>query len=609
MVGYRQLVARVTVNGNDMDLGSLIMESDVYALDEIVVGATRSERNLGDIPLPVSVIPKSQINRSGAMRLSRLLSEQPGLTLVSDHGEGVQLQGFDPEYVMVMIDNQPVIGRTAGTLDLSRITVSNVQRIEIIRGPSSSIYGSDALAGVINVVTELPKDGAGASLSAQYRSFNTLELSAGAEFKKNKFSSQLNLNRYSSSGYDLSSRTLSMTAPPFSSYTLGGKLAYRVSNRVDLRVNGRFFTQSFSDELISRVGNKVEVVEFDSARDDWSVSPSIHYYPGDRTKLVFTHYFMKYGTESTYAVQSDGSLYDAIRYQRGISKFEVQGDHKLQSHQITAGVGYVHETVDAAYYNNSFGALQTTYGFAQDEWSPWKGRMVAIAGVRFDLQNKYGSQVNPKLAAQFRVVDGVTIHGSVGRGFRAPDFRQLAINLNNPTEGYTVLGREVVGEEMEKLHNTGQISQLLMDYTSFPSLKPESSSAYNLGIRLEIGEWGYLRVNAFRNDVKNLIETLPIAIKTNFRQVYSYRNISRIYTQGIEKRVGTGDLERVEDLDWLSASGCQRQGGKEGSFPGQYYGCETLGLWGPFSAVSAFGGRSKFLITSPSTNLMRGSGE
>src|SRR3546814_8713767 len=107
------------------------------------------------------------------VRLDDVLVEQTGLTLVSAHGTGVQMQGFDPDYTLILLDGQPLIGRTTGTLELSRVAVGNIERIEIVKGPSSSLYGSEALAGVINIITRDPEIGARGTLSARYGSNQT----------------------------------------------------------------------------------------------------------------------------------------------------------------------------------------------------------------------------------------------------------------------------------------------------------------------------------------------------------------------------------------------------------------------------------------------------
>src|SRR5690606_19042558 len=115
-------------------------------LGTVVVTATRAARALEDVPVPTTVVAREEIQARGALRLSDLLAEQPGLAVFAGlGGKGLQVQGFDADYTLVLIDGEPVVGRTAGTLDLDRLAVTGVERVEIVRGPLSARYGADAL--------------------------------------------------------------------------------------------------------------------------------------------------------------------------------------------------------------------------------------------------------------------------------------------------------------------------------------------------------------------------------------------------------------------------------------------------------------------------------
>ena len=132
-----------------------VQEQQADSLKEVLITATRTERQLSSLPIPAQIITKESITKSGALRLSDILSEQTGLITVPDFGggEGIQMQGLDAQYVLILIDGVPLVGRSAGTLDLNRISVGNIKQIEVVKGASSSLYGSDALGGVINIIT------------------------------------------------------------------------------------------------------------------------------------------------------------------------------------------------------------------------------------------------------------------------------------------------------------------------------------------------------------------------------------------------------------------------------------------------------------------------
>ena len=137
-------------------------------LDDVVITATKTERRLGNVAIPTQVITAQMIKATGSLRLQDILQEQTGLTVVNSplgislsgypnvFGAGIQMQGLDPAYTLILIDGEPLVGRNAGILKLGRIATGNIKQIEIVKGPSSSLYGADAMAGVINIITEKP---------------------------------------------------------------------------------------------------------------------------------------------------------------------------------------------------------------------------------------------------------------------------------------------------------------------------------------------------------------------------------------------------------------------------------------------------------------------
>ena len=143
-------------------------DSTAKLLDEVVVTATRTENKVSNIPLPIQVITAKNILLSGSQKLIDILQMQTGLVIANNplgialqgypnpFGEGIQMQGLDPEYTLILVNGEPLIGRNAGIINLGRIAIGNIKQIEIIRGPATCLYGSDALAGVINIITEEP---------------------------------------------------------------------------------------------------------------------------------------------------------------------------------------------------------------------------------------------------------------------------------------------------------------------------------------------------------------------------------------------------------------------------------------------------------------------
>ena len=154
--------------------GSMVKDTLYANGDSVVVTATRSERKLSNITVPVTIVNAKTIQQNGSLRLTDILREQTGLTLTSGFGAGVQLQGLNPDYTIILINGEPLVGRTAGVLDLNRVALGNIKKIEIVKGPSSSLYGSEAMAGVIDIITDVSTS-IPLQASLRYGTYNTLD--------------------------------------------------------------------------------------------------------------------------------------------------------------------------------------------------------------------------------------------------------------------------------------------------------------------------------------------------------------------------------------------------------------------------------------------------
>ncbi|HWM87488.1 MAG TPA: TonB-dependent receptor plug domain-containing protein, partial [Kofleriaceae bacterium] len=175
---------------------------------EVIVIDSRSEKPLGEAVGAVEVVDREAIRARGARNVSDALRGRIGLEVVPAlRGTAIRAQGMDPSYVLILIDGLPAIGRVDGALDLDRLPVGGVERIEVMKGPSSALYGSDALGGVINVVTRDADRPLTAEASAVVGSRDRLDASATAAGRRDaggwRLSSRAALGMRRSDGYDL----------------------------------------------------------------------------------------------------------------------------------------------------------------------------------------------------------------------------------------------------------------------------------------------------------------------------------------------------------------------------------------------------------------------
>lgn len=494
-----------------------------YDLDEVIVTATRSERKRKDIPMPVKILSREVLSNTGLRRADEVLSEQTGITTITDQSgfRGIQMQGINSEYIMILIDNVPVVGRQSGNLDLSRLALGNIERIEIIKGPSSSLYGSEALGGVINIITQKPSNPEfNLTADVAYGSFETSDVNVSAKQKRNAFSYSVFMNRLSSEGFDLDENLTGNTVNPFENYTFSTHLNYKFSENLNTAVNYRLFHQN-----IDISGNSVE---WDTnmtsiTKHDWSSKLHADY------EVYFTQYRADQLEKDPI---TDEVLFNSDFNQR-LLRPEMRLTFKPNSEQnLIGGIGSNFEFLNRNLFENEV-SFNSQYVYIQYSFSAIK-TLDFIVGGRFDTHSEYDSQFSPKTSAIYKLNDNLSLKASVGSGFKAPDFRQLYLDFTNSAVGYTVIGNRVEETVIERLQNSNQILSLTVDPDELGQpLDAESSTGINLGLSYQNNTFDF-NFNAFRNDIQNLIDTRIIARKTNGQNVFGYINRDNIYTTGIE---------------------------------------------------------------------------
>ena len=522
-------------------------DSTAKLLDEVVVTATRTENKVSNIPLPIQVITAKNILLSGSQKLIDILQMQTGLVIANNplgialqgypnpFGEGIQMQGLDPEYTLILVNGEPLIGRNAGIINLGRIAIGNIKQIEIIRGPATCLYGSDALAGVINIITEDPVKNS-LNLQTHYATNNTLGLTAAGNIVGKKIALELFGNRYSSNGYDLDKSIYGKTEDPFIDYSGSARLTYNINDKNKFTLSSRFFTETQFNNYLIYPQTEPEVVKGTTVETDESLFAQLQHKINKKVSYIGSIYATSYTNNASVFLQKNDSLYETINLSDLLVRPELQVNvGKNPASLFVTGAGYNMENVSSTRYS-SVSDLNSWYLFAQKQFQ-WKERTNIIAGARFDKNALYPAQLSPKLAVAYKIKSNFVFKGSVGAGFKAPDFRQQFLNFSNSLIGYTLLGARELGNGLKMLQESGQLDTGLNinPYLKEINLAPEKSIGVNAGFDYTVNSHAILKINFFRNDISNLIESynLPF-LKTNNQAIYSYKNLDRVFTEGME---------------------------------------------------------------------------
>ncbi|MEO7965039.1 MAG: TonB-dependent receptor, partial [Gemmatimonadaceae bacterium] len=494
--GFAYRDVDLSARGDRRDTVHTALVPFALPLDAMIVTASRREQRLGDAVVETELIGERELKRNGASDLSSVLTERSGLQVDGGvpAGAGVQMRGFDSRRVLILLDGQPLVGRVNGNFDLSRLPTSMVERIEVVKGPQSTLYGSDALGGVINIITRRAtrpgwEVGVATTAGTQGRrdmsangiwrngslggtidgGIRRLDLTPGVAGDDDTFAHRWN------AASSVRWQRDSVRSFEVGVLGIGEQQRYRT---------GQLFHFADNTQLAARVGGQYLL-------SNGRLSTTLHFSSFDHLSRASTF---------DHPVSDSGSN-DAQRLMQG----DVLYNGAFGRSQIDAGLQLRRESIAADRLSVASPNVSTIEPFAQATFT--LGALSLTPGVRLTSSDRWGEFVAPRLAAMWRPASAVAIRASLGRGFRAPDFKELYLDFVNSSAGYAVRGN--------------------------PDLRPESSTSGSLGV-----EWTgtrlWARAGAYRNDYRDFIETRePDASGT-----YTYSNIARGRTSGVELESG-----------------------------------------------------------------------
>lgn len=516
---------------------AVAQQRDTVVLKELIVAASLYEKpndiiDLSKVAQPVMVIDHKTIAMMGSRRLDEVLREQAGMALVSDLGSGnratgLQMQGFSAAYIKILINGQPMAGRINGNFDLSRINVADIERIEIIKGASSCLYGSDALGGVINIITRQSATDRRGTLGLQYGSFNTIDALAEGEtpFASGKGAASLSGSYYRTDGFNVNNVYLKegQTSPPYSSIQLQERTRYRFNDAQLLTAGARFSNRySLMDRSYGTQAFKDKLEE-----QDLNVYAALDSRLKQGFRLMPRYYFTRYATNQS--VNTAGHVLQQNAFTQTIQQLELQAAHDGQHMHFTGGTGVTYQHLSDAGMFNYYSFIQANYK------AP--AHYELIAGIRYDGNSIYGGQLSPSMGATYNPFSWLSLKTSFGKGYKSPTYEQLYQVFTNITQGYTVVGAANFSEQVTALKNNGQVQQLWTNAAAVRTLLPETSTSWNLGFTLKPLPAAEFTVNGFYNNINNQIFSQQVGIMSNGQQLFSYFNIAQSFTAGVESNL------------------------------------------------------------------------
>jgi outer membrane receptor for ferrienterochelin and colicins len=514
-----------------VQISSAQEQEEEYKIEEMVVTGTRTESLLKDTPVRTEIVTMDEIETSGAKNLYEVLDKGliPGVWVETSctncNFSSIRMQGLESGYTLVLIDGQPIFSALAGVYGLRQITPVNIERIEVVKGASSALYGSSALGGVINIITKEPtKDKPMLHASASYGDYNTYDAGGTVSVRKGNLAGIVTAQKHENdyvdeTGPDGEPDGYTDKVEQNNDYMSVKTHYYFMDDKQRITLFGRSLHEFRKGGKIAGWPDDPTTPEDESTRGiEDPMDPDAEHITTDRKEYglgyrgIFSagnilelnfintgHERLATNEERPFFSEETIYLWDAI-YSHPLFK---------ESHILTMGANYKDEKLDQIINWDVQDPLssETTGLFIQDEIK-LAGGFTLVPGVRYDDVDSTlasDSAVSPRLAAKIDATEDLTFRASVGKGFRVP---------------YLFA---------EDLHICSAAPLIYV----YPGLTPEESWSYSAGLAY-IRDRFVLDLNIFRTDIKDKIALLEEDPDKPAGFDFIYKNAGDAYTQGIE---------------------------------------------------------------------------
>lgn len=528
-------------------------DTAVVQTKDVIVTATKTEAEVKAVPQAVEVITKEDIQRTGANDVLTALSLANNLNLsrAGMTGNAVSLRGMSTNHTLILVDGKRYAGEdtdvTTNVYNLQRLNVSDIERVEIVRGPSSSLYGSDAMGGVINIITKTPEKAGGTvgivtgtRNTAEYFNVNSGKHGRWSAVVDGRIDKQRAINRYAHSvsssgavtdGYDRSMYGMRRT------FHGGAVYDFENANKNKLRFDVDYMNEDLRSDYAD-TKSASGMLYYNKNKHEWYHNEQKGFsveYTGktNRNEYQFRTYYNQLEKHSNLVNERKfpspvmenilGAMYpkadmDYAKYNTWVTEAKDTmyiGDR----HNLTFGGEYRRLEYEGTRLGGSTAGLDkkiaskdvNSYaGYIEDMWQV-HDKLLLIPSVRLEHNSQFGSEATPKIGATYSINNHWRFKANYGKGYKAPTLSELYMVMNRAMGVATV-------------HVEGN-----------PNLQPETSYSYDFSIEADKGA-NFGKLTYFNNKVSNLIDTESTQSGNEYWS--KYINIGKAQINGVELELG-----------------------------------------------------------------------
>jgi len=497
---------------------------------EVTVTGTRMPEGSQRSTVRVDVVTRAEAERRGATNVAEALQGQLGVQVnPSAYGEiggpsAIQIQGLDRQRVLVLEDGERVIGDVGGAIDLSRMPLSDVARVEVVAGPMSSLYGTSAIGGVVNVITGQPLEpGLSGRLRVEGRNRRGVIAQGGVALRGERVWGTVDGSFVRGDGVALREGAIDLAMPDRQQGMIGLRFGAQIGPRSRVQARARWMHDA-SDGRQSQVVPGLGTYQIDlPQRTNRFALHLVEFVDLGRGSSLRVALGQQWAFDRTGKDRHESPLDEERARAASLSSAEVTGTladgRRTWVVGARAEVERLSQSLSRAELVN--GSVQTT---TADELSPtmlgsvaayaqlgWKilDSLTVLGGGRAEVHLRYGSVVVPRVALAYQPSPRWTLRASVGRGFRAPAAKEIGFSFDHGALGYRVIGN--------------------------PDLGPETSWGTSGDVSFRPVGGLLVRGGVFANWIDNLIDIdIQPTASTGGIDDYTYRNIGKARTFGAQ---------------------------------------------------------------------------
>ena len=446
-VGYQTQTFVLKADERKGEQHVLRLQPDATALDQVVVTATRTPKALKDAPVVTRLITANDIKIADATNIQDLLTEQmPGLEFgyAMNQETSLNMNGFGGNAVLFLVDGERLAGETMDNVDYSRLNLDNVGRIEIVKGAASALYGANAVAGVVNIISRENSEPWTANVNTRYNDFNKEWRHGGSfSFNAGKWNSQTSIQRTTSdevqltSPFDTESNILHIYGGE--TFNVKERLTYKLSDKVKLIGRGGYFNR------ISKRSN------YDDHYMDYSAGLKTVMNLSENDNLEISYGFDQYD-KARYVNDERTHDHDYTNRQNTVRALY---SHIFGKNTLTVGADFLNDYLTTYQFADNESKNQNSCdAFAQFDYNPLQWLNI-VASLRHDYFSASSQHATTGRLALMTKWKDFSIRANYAGGFRAPTLKEMYMNFD--------------------------MAGMQMIYGN-PDLKPEKSNNFNLAL-------------------------------------------------------------------------------------------------------------------------------